>query len=206
MHRRIFWLAAFGIALSSLATAQVAILQIQLIEGDGAVHAPGSRSTHPLTVQVTDETGKPIPEASVSFHLPDEGPGGAFTNGLRTEIAVTDFRGRASLRGLQVNKISGRFQIWIVASREQARAGTISFQYIAERNSGAASPHSPPPSKAESGGHGKWAFIAAIAGGGVLAGVLAARSAKSPAATPAPPPVAAPTTTVGIPTITVGKP
>jgi hypothetical protein len=207
VYKRLFWLAAaFGVALTSPATAQVAILQIQVIEGDGAVHAPGSRSAHPLAVQVTDETGKPVPEASVSFHLPEEGPGGTFTNGLRTEIAVTDARGRASLRGLQVNRTSGRFQVRIVASREQARAGTVSFQYIAEPNSGAASPNTPAHQKAESGGHGKWAFLAAIAGGGAVAGLLAARSGRTPAAAAVPPPAVTPTLSVGIPTVTVGKP
>jgi hypothetical protein len=204
VYKRVFWLAAaFALALSSPATAQVAILQIQVIEGEGAVHAPGSRSAHPLAVQITDETGKPVPEASVSFHLPDNGPGGTFTNGLRTEIATTDARGRAALHGLQVNRISGRFQVRIIASREQARAGTVSFQYIAEPNSGAASPH-----KAESGGHGKWALMAAIAGGGAVAGLLAARSgsAASGATAAPPPPAQGPTLTVGVPTTTVGKP
>lgn len=207
MFRRLFWLAAaFGVALSSPATGQVAILQIQVIEGDGAVHAPGSRSAHPLAVQVTDETGKPVPEASVSFHLPEAGPGGTFTNGLRTEIAVTDARGRAALRGLQVNRVSGRFQVRIVASREQARAGTVSFQYIAEPGSGAASPNRPAQPKAEPARRGRLAFVAAIAGGGALAGLLAARSGRPPEATAVPPPAATPPLTVGTPTITVGKP
>ena len=151
------------------------------------MHAPGSRSARPLAVQVTDETGKPIPEASGSFHLPDA-------------------HGRASLRGLQVNRNSGRFQVRIVASREQARAGTVSFQYIAEPNSGAASPNRPAPRKAESGGHGKWAVVAAIAGGGAVAGLLAARSGRTPATAAVPPPAVIPTLTVGIPTVTVGKP
>ena len=34
----------FVLALSCAAAAQVAILQIRVIEGEGAVHAPGSRS------------------------------------------------------------------------------------------------------------------------------------------------------------------
>jgi len=192
--------------LPSPATAQVAVLQIQVLEGEGTVHAPGSRSAHPLAVQVTDETGRPVAEAAVSFHLPDDGPGGAFTNGLRTEIATTDARGRAVLRGLQLNRVSGRFQIRIVASREQARAGTVSFQYIAEPNSGAASPHHPATVNGVSKVHGKWALIAAIAGGGAVAGLLAARSTATAAAPPTAPAVPTTTLTVGIPTVTVGKP
>jgi hypothetical protein len=47
-------------------------------------------------------------------------------------MEMTDDRGRATVRGLQWNRISGRFQIRIVASREQARAGMVSFQYIGD--------------------------------------------------------------------------
>src|SRR5438093_61797 len=89
--------------LSQPISAQVAILQITVIEGEGAVHVPGSRSSRPLTVEITDETGKPVPNAAVSFHVPDDGPGGTFPNGLRTAVVTTDTRGRSSLRGLQVN-------------------------------------------------------------------------------------------------------
>jgi len=68
----------------------------------------------------------------VSFHLPDNGPGGTFTNDLRTDVATTDARGRCTVRAFQANRPSGRFQIRIVASKEQARAATVSFQYIGE--------------------------------------------------------------------------
>src|SRR5581483_5246973 len=124
---RLFDLAAIGVfVLAGTASAQVAILQIRVVEGEGAVHAPGSRSIRPLTVEITDETGKPVDQAAVSFHLPDDGPGGVFLSGLRTEVVMTGADGRASIRGLQWNSTPGRLQIRIVASREQARAGMIS--------------------------------------------------------------------------------
>ncbi len=96
----------------------------------------------PLTVEVRDETGRPVEHASVSFHLPDDGPGGVFPGGLRTEVEMTDGRGRATVRTLQWNRIAGQFQIRIVASREQARAGMISLQYIGEsgKKTGTTSP------------------------------------------------------------------
>jgi hypothetical protein len=197
--------AAFVLALSYTAAAQVAILQIRVIEGEGAVHAPGSRSTRPLTVEVTDETGKPVEGAAVSFHLPEEGPGGVFANGMRTEVAVTDSHGHAAVHGLQLNRASGPFQIRIVASKEQARAGMVSFQYIAEPGSGAAA-----PTAGLSHGYRKWIAVAVLAGGGAAAGILAAgRSGGAPApAAPSVPPAPTPTITltIGTPTITVGKP
>jgi hypothetical protein len=199
MHgARVFSAVAFALALSCTAAAQVAILQIRVIEGEGAVHAPGSRSTRPLTVEVTDETGKPVEGAAVSFHLPDNGPGGVFANGMRTDVAVTDSHGHASVHGLQWNRDSGRFMILIVASKEQARAGTASFQYVAGTGSGTAA-----ATAGRSHGYRKWILVALMAGGGAAAGILAAeRSGGTPAATPAP----ALTLTIGTPTITVGKP
>ena len=137
MNPRVLGLAALLFA-SGPATAQVAIVQIGIVEGEGAVHVPGSRIARPLTVEVTDETGKPVAGAAVTFLLPENGPGGTFATGLRTDVAITDSRGRGGAHSLQLNRISGRFQIRIVASKEQARAGTVSFQYIGEANDGPA--------------------------------------------------------------------
>jgi hypothetical protein len=213
---RAFWLAALVTALSCPATAQVAILQIQVIEGEGAVHPPGARSSRPLTVEITDETGKPVPGAAVSFHLPEDGPGGVFVNGLRTEVATTDAQGRASLHGLQVNRISGRFQIRIMVSKEQARAGTVCSQYItgnleprsaADRTADPKSTATPAAVGSQNRGKrtaGKWIAVAAVAGGGAILGILAAGRFASASAPVAPP--AGPALTIGPPSITVGKP
>jgi hypothetical protein len=200
--------AALIWAAPPLATAQVAILHIQVIEGEGAVHAPGSRSARPLTVEVTDETGKPVAGAALSFHLPEEGPGGTFSSGLRTDVAVTDYRGRASLRSLQVNRIAGRFAVRIVASKEQVRAGTVCYQYVAEAPGGAASASRSAAGPAPGGtprvkrGVFKWIAVAALVGGGVAAGAWAAGRSGG-GNTPGP---QSPTLTIGTPSITVGKP
>jgi hypothetical protein len=188
-------------ACAHLAVAQVAVLHIQVIEGEGAVNAAGSRNARPLAVEVTDETGKPVESVSVSFHLPEDGPGGTFGNGLRTDVTVTDSAGRANLHTIVLNRTPGRFAIRIVASKEQARAGIMSFQYISEppgnsTKSVAAAKHSPL----------KWVVIAALAAGAATAGVLIAGKSGSnsaPASTPAAP---AATITIGGPTLTVGKP
>ena len=193
--------AALVVALSCSATAQVAILQIQIIDGEGGVHAPGARSARPLTVEVTDETGRPVARAAVSFHLPDEGPGGSFTNGLRTDVATTDERGRASLRGWQLNRMPGRFQIRITASKEQATAGTVSFQYITEP-AGGATAKAIDTAHGTSHSHAKWLAIVALVGGGAAAGLVVARPrGTAPASTPS-----TPSLSIGAPTITVGKP
>jgi hypothetical protein len=200
-------------AFPHLAAAQVAILRIQVMEGEGAVNAPGSRAAHPLAVQVTDETGQPVEGAAVSFHLPEEGPGGTFGNGLRTEVAITDARGRVTLRTLQLNRTPGRFAIRIVASKEQARAGMVTFQYIAEaagstrvsRNTPAASRSAPRASHRVL----KWVALAVLAGAAATAGAVLA--GKSSGATSSSAASAATATTasgiaIGAPSLTVGKP
>jgi len=190
--------------LAAVAFAQIAILQIKVVEGEGAVHLPGVRSARPLTVEVTDETGRPVPGAAVSFHLPESGPGGTFANGLRTEIVIADAHGRATLKGFLANRTPGRFQLRILASREQARAGIVSFQYVAELKSPAATSASP-------AAHGaarsrKWLAIGAGLAGGAVVALLASRGGSSSPPSPAAPPVVTPTLTIGAPTISVGKP
>lgn len=207
----------FALVLALPAIAQVAILQIRVVEGEGAVHQPGSRAARVLAVEITDETGRPVPGAAVSFQLPENGPGGLFSTGLHTEIAVTDAAGRAALRAVQWNRTPGRFAIRIVASREQARAGTLSYQFIADRPGSqprapaavpsAAAPlvRSPAPASTPIA-HGKlkWSAITAlVVGGAAAAAVLAGKSSPANSAASAP---AAPTLTIGPPTITVGKP
>jgi hypothetical protein len=198
---------AMAISLAGIASAQVAILQIQVVEGEGSVHVPGARTNRSITVEVTDETGKPVAGAAVSFHLPEDGPGGAFVNGLRTDIAMTDARGRASVRTFQANRLPGRFQLRIVASKEQARAGTVSFQYIGEV-AGGSTAVAPRTATATSGGarsNRKWYAIAAVVAGGAVAGALASRGSSAPVVvTPVTPPP--PTLTIGVPSISVGKP
>ena len=187
--------------LAAAAPAQVAILQIKVVEGEGAVHVPGARSPRPLTVEVTDETGKPVPGAAVSFHLPEDGPGGTFANGLRTEIVITDSHGRATLHGLQANRNGGRFPLRILASKEQARAGIVSFQYVAQLKPAA----NPTATRGHGAGHGKWIALGAAIAGGAVAGMVASHGSSAPAPT-APSAVTVPPLTIGNPTITVGKP
>lgn len=186
-------------AFPFLADCQTAILQIRVVEGDGAVHAAGSRDSRPLAVEVTDETGKPVARAAVSFHFPDDGPSGAFLNGLRTEVALTDATGRASVRGLQWNRMAGRLEMRIVASFEQARAGIVSEQYI----EGAAAPAGAPPARVARSSRTRWLVVAAVAAGGAAAGIMASHRGglAAPTTSPSPPGIS-----IGTPTITVTKP
>ena len=121
---------------------------------------------------------------------------------VRTEVAITDSHGRATLHGLMANRIPGRFQVRIVASKEQARAGTVSFQYVAELKSGDTKAAAAAPTARK-----RWLMVLAAVAGGAVAGVAATRgggTASAPPAAPVPP--AQPSLTVGVPSISVGKP
>jgi hypothetical protein len=185
--------ATMFLALPCLAESQTAILQIRVAEGEGVVHPAGSRNTLPLIVQVTDETGKPVEHATVTFHLPDDGPGGTFQNGLHTDISTTDSTGHARIRTLQWNRVPGPFQIRIVAAIEQVHAGIISFQYI--DGPAIAQPTNPRHTLLQ------WKFIAGLAASGAAAGILLGHSRGG--AQPAP---SVPSVTIGSPSLALGKP
>jgi hypothetical protein len=194
LNARVFRLAALAVTLLVPAAGQVATLQIRFLAGDGGVHPPGRRAARPLTVEVTDEVGKPVPAAAVSFHLPEDGGGGAFANGMHTDISIADAQGRAVMRTIEVARTPGPFQIRIVAVKEQARAGAVSLQYVGEPTA------APRPRRT-------WIAVAVAVSGAAAAGALSAIRKSTPSATPSAPPVPpTPTISIGVPTTTVGRP
>ena len=173
------------------------IVQLKVLEGEGTVYRTGTRAARGLTVLVTDETGKPVEGAAVSFRLPDDGPSGVFSSGLRTEVVTTRADGKAVVWGMQWNKNPGPVEIRITAVKDQARAGLVSTQYLSDA-----------AAAAKAGGEGtfsashhsrtKWILISGVAVGAV-AGMALSRSTGAKTAT-------APTVgiLIGNPTITVG--
>jgi hypothetical protein len=147
-------------------------------------------------VQVTDETGKPVDGAMVSFVLPQDGPGGAFSNGSKTEIATTQAGGRAGVWGMQWNRTAGAFEIHITAAKGSARAGTVCPLYLREGQA---------PEASSGGSFGlkrhKWLWIAVAAVGAAGVAGVAMRSASGAGAGGA---AAVNTVQIGSPTISLG--
>jgi len=199
-----------GVALClwlSLADAQTAILQIQVLEGDGLVHLAGSVSARPILVQVTDEVGRPVEDAVVSIRLPDEDPTGVFRSGLKTEVATTGPDGKAVIAGIQWGPVAGPVRIRIAAARDQTRAGAIIGQYLLEPSAHLAEQVLTSDSGriARKASRGKWLMAAAAAlGGGLAIGWTARQNSKSPSAGAAASPAIA--IQIGPPTISVGRP
>jgi hypothetical protein len=189
-----------SIAISTLtlisflrATQDPAILQLHVVEGDGATYALGSRATRGITVQVTDETGRPVDGATVSFRLPEDGPSGAFSSGGKTEIMTTRSDGHASAWGMQWNRTAGLIEIRVTASKGQTRAGIVCSQYLSASADAGAKPR-----KVSGGGH-KWLWIALGVAGAAGAAVVGAAVIGKSGGTPAPAAVQ-----IGAPTIILG--
>jgi hypothetical protein len=168
---RVLRISAFLVPLlvTVAAAQEPSILQLGVVEGEGAVYPLGSRATRGITVQVTDDANRPVEGATVSFLLPASGAGGAFANGSRTEIATTGGDGRASVWGMQWNRTAGSFEIRITAAKGPTRAGTLATQYL----SGELAPHEANSLKSRMGpGHGhKWLWIAVAVAGAAAGGV-----------------------------------
>lgn len=203
MHRILISLARASVAIATAACitgadfASPVVIQLRVVEGEGAVYAVGARATRGLTVQVTDETGKPVDAAAVSFQLPGEGPGGSFAGGGKTEIVTTKSDGLATVWGMQWNRTPGNFEIKVTASKGQARAGIAVTQFLSDR--------------VKAGGEGtftashhsrtKWLIVAAAVGGGAAAGMGLRGSSKAAPVGPTTTPLQ-----IGNPTILVGHP
>lgn len=170
------------------------LLHIRVVEGEGDVHAAGARDDRSLAVRITDETGGPVENAVVTFRLPEEGPGGLFAKGMRTEVVKTASDGHAAVQGMVWNRLPGAFQIRVTAVKDEIRAGTVVSQYVS---------NAPQTRTMTSGARRrKWLTIAVI-GAGAAAGLAvgmgrSSQSAGAGAATPPP--------QIGAPTISIGRP
>jgi hypothetical protein len=140
-------------------------LQIRIEEGDGTTYQAGSRATRGITVLVTDQAGNPVPGASVNFSLPENGPGGVFADGSKTQLLLTHADGRASVWGMRWNRQEGSFSVRIVAGKGTARAGTEASLKLA-LSSG--------PSVSSGGSSHKWLWIGLAAAGAAGIGIAVA--------------------------------
>jgi hypothetical protein len=167
-----FGLRLLAISLSFLiafpvldAQAPPALLNIVVVEGEGAINNARQRVTHDPVVRVEDENHKPIVGAAVVFTLPTEGATGEFGNGGKNLTVMTDDKGQATARGLRLNGIDGKVPIHITASYRGLTASTTMTQFSV------LPPGAKPATSSHSGGHGALIAVlvavgAAAAGGG----------------------------------------
>src|SRR5579864_116075 len=167
-------------------------LQIVIVEGEGAINNIKQRVNREPIVQVEDESHKPVAGVSVTFFLPNQGPGGTFANGTNSLTATTNAQGQAVARGIRFNNQAGTMEIRVAASL----AGQTASAIITQTNVlGSAS------SGGSTGGMSrttKILIVVAVVGGGAALGVLATHRGGSTTTTP--------TTTITPGTVTVGAP
>jgi len=195
-------LCALWLAAAVAASGQQS-LQIDVVDGAGAVVPAQTLSSRRFAVVVKDAAGKPVSGATVHFRLPAEGPTGAFASGLRTESTATGAKGEASVYGIRWGAEPGKLAIVVAAVYGGATATTR----IPVEISAAAKPQREDranPAWRSPSGSRKWVVLLAV-GAGAAAGLAMAGGKGSPQPYSAPAAVVV-TPTIGTPTITIGKP
>ena len=167
-------------------------ISIVIVEGEGAINNVKERVNREPIVQVEDADHKPIGGAAVVFFLPNQGPGGAFSDGTRSLTVTTDAQGRAVARGIQFNRLSGQMQIRVTATANgQTATATITQTNVSGTSS-------------SGGGLSPTAKIlivvgAVVAAGAIGAGAYLATRGTSSSSSGLPTAITAGTPTVGAP-------
>jgi hypothetical protein len=193
--------------LAAIMAAQSPVLEIQVLEGEGAVHRAGSQETTALRVRITDQSGKPVPGALVTFRLPDDGPTGVFANQLNTEVVNAGPQGEAQTSAVRWNAVAGPLYLRVAALKGRLRAGTAVSQTIVDTNgvvrSTAAAPVVARPAQGQGSGsrlRSKW-FIVALAAAAAGVAITTSWSRRDAGAQGS-----AGAVRIGTPSITIGKP
>ncbi len=183
-------------------------LRIQVTEGEDAVVPRNSASSRRITVKVTGSGDQPIPNATVTFRLPAEGPSGLFPSGLRSESLLTGPKGEAYIHGVRWNDTPGRLEVRVIATSGDRRAEAavpieISATLAPSRaDRDSTSVRGPSSSR-------KWLILALVAGGAGAGLALAGGGGSATATVPGvyvPPPALIIPPSLGAPTITIGRP
>lgn len=103
-------------------------LNIVVVEGEGAMNSIRNYQPHDVAVRVEDSHGNPVPRASVTFQLPEAGPGGTFYDGKTVAMVMTDQNGEARITGFKPNGVQGEFQIRVTAAAEGKTANVAMTQ------------------------------------------------------------------------------
>ncbi|MCS7026038.1 MAG: carboxypeptidase-like regulatory domain-containing protein [Bryobacteraceae bacterium] len=143
-----------------------ASMKLTVKEGDGALNNIKAMRAKEPVVLVTDANDRPLAGASVTFLLPELGPGAMFPEGYSTTV-TTGPDGLAVGRGMRPNNVVGPFEIRVVASYQGQTARAV----IKQTN---AAP------QASSGSGKKAAILVAVLGGaGAAVALGVTRSGKS---------------------------
>jgi hypothetical protein len=162
-------------------TPPPAVLNLVIVEGEGAINNIRQRVARDPIVRVEDENRKPVAGAVVVFTLPTEGATGEFGGGAKSVTVTADAQGLAKAQGLKLGGLGGKLPIHVTASY-RGRSARITITQFVEVPAGV-KPGNP-------SGHGKLIAILAVVGGAAAGGAVYAttRKSSSPGVVTPPPP------------------
>jgi hypothetical protein len=176
--------------LIAILPVTAAPLQVEVVQGDGAIHNVRGRQFVEPVVQVLD-AGQPVEGAIVSFLLPQVGPSGRFVEGPVMTLA-TGPDGVAAARGFRPNTLPGQFEIRVTASwKGRTGRATLLQTNAAPIEGGVARRRS------------RTFVILGVLAGGAAAGAAAALGGSRPAAAAAPSPAPQPPAAILQPPATI---
>ncbi len=155
-------------------------LRVNVIAGEGQFVDIKRRVNPEPVVEVRDAKGNPVQDATVTFFLPAQGPGGTFSNGTTTESVLTTRDGLATATGIHPNNQTGPYVIRVAASYH----GQTGSAQITQTNIVASSSSS-------GNGHGlgfgtrAWVILGICVGVAAAGAALALRNSGGKSTTPA---------------------
>jgi hypothetical protein len=105
-------------------SGEVQEIHLRVVNPDSSSPS-GKQSNELVTVEVVDDHGSPVPNASVLFRLPSEGASGVFRDGSRVALVYTDGQGIATIQNIHWNEPGLRGTIKITATNGPAHAGIL---------------------------------------------------------------------------------
>jgi hypothetical protein len=91
-------------------------LNINVVEGAGAVNNIRTRAAREFAVEVDDENDKPVAGAVVTFLAPNQGPGGSFAGDTQLLTVMSGQDGHAVAGSYRPNSAVGDYNIQVTAT------------------------------------------------------------------------------------------
>jgi hypothetical protein len=110
-----------------------AALHVRVVDEPGPVPTQSTPGKG-YVVQVTNSLGAPVSGAAVALRLPEDGPTGRFSNGLRAWVAYTDAAGIARFPAIQWGDHAGVADLRLTAAKGSAHSGVMVAQQIGPEN------------------------------------------------------------------------
>lgn len=160
-------------------------LKLVVLEGRQAAHQTGQASGARVVVEVRDASERPVPNANVTFELPQSGPGGSFEGDAREKTVRSTLQGQAAMPFIRANDSAGRYVIRVRAAAGE-RTGSID---IPQSNSLLPVPVPEESVETPKSRSRAWKILAAVGGAAATGTILSltrrsGRNSSTPAATP----------------------